>query len=88
LFRYKTENYSPTIEVGKIGMKAEKRPVLFLNDEFEIMVCYASAIEASEELQVPVTSIRRASLYNYLWPIRSGHVFIYKDIYESLNLDN
>ena len=88
LFKYKTANYPPTIEVGEIGMKAEKRPVLFLNDEFEIMATYPSAIEASAELQVPITSIRRAALYNYLWPIRTGHVFIYKDIYESLNLDN
>lgn len=88
LFKYKTDDDPPIIEVGKIEVKAEKRPVLFLNDEFEIMACYASAIEASEDLQVPVTSIRRASLYNYLWPIRTGHVFIYKDIYESLNLDN
>lgn len=89
LFRYKEGECVPNkIDPGVVKRQTEKRPVLFLNDEFEIMATYPSAIEASAELEVPITSIRRAALYNYLWPIRTGHVFIYKDIYESLNLDN
>lgn len=84
LFKYKTDNYPLKIEVGEIKVKAEKRPVLFLNEDFEVMAEYESAMEASVELEVPKTSINRAALNNWLWPIRTGHIFIYKDLYEAL----
>lgn len=87
IFKYKTDNYPPTIEVGGIKVKTEKRPVLFLNEDYEVMAEYPSALEASIELQVPKTSINRAAMYNWLQPLRTGHIFIYKDLYEQLNLN-
>lgn len=84
LFKYKTDNYPLKIEVGKIDVKNEKRPVLFLNEYFEVMAEYESALEASIELEVPKTTINRAAMYNWMWPIRTGHIFIYKDLYDGL----
>lgn len=85
-FKYKKDE-TPTVPIDNIGVKAEKRPVLFLSEYLEVMSEYPSAYEASQELKLPVTSIRRAALYNYTQPLRTGHIFIYKDIFEKLNLN-
>lgn len=82
VFRYKTPNYPLKIDVGEIKTKTAKRPVLYLNKNHEIIKEYASSLEASIDLKTPKTTINRAACYNQLRPIRTGHIFIYKDIFE------
>jgi len=79
---YKTDSYPMTIEVDEIKVKTEKRAVLYINGD--VIKEYESSKEASEELGVPKTTINRAAYYNNMKPIRSGHVFIYKDLYNKL----
>ena len=87
LVKYKTENYPLKIEVGKIKTKTVKRAVYCLNDNLEPIFEFASAQSASDFFGIPKTTINRAALYNDLNPIRSGHIFIYKDQYlEEYNL--
>ena len=81
IFRYKTENYPIKIEVGEIKYQTVRRPVLRINKDMKVIKEYPSAKEASEELRIPKTTINRAAQYNWLKPIRSGHIFIYKDLY-------
>lgn len=84
LFKHKTENYPLTIEVGTIGVKNVKRPVMTLTPEYDVVCEHPSAQEASEFWGVPKTTINRAAMYNWLVPIRTGHVFIYTDLYDQI----
>jgi group I intron endonuclease len=84
VFKYKTENYPLKIEVGKINQKAIKRPVLTLTEDYEIVCEHLSAQEASEFWKIPKGTINRAAMYNWLKPIRTGHVFIYTDLYAEI----
>jgi len=84
MFKYSIGSDPNRIDVGRIKIKTERRPVLFLNEEFDVMAEYESPFEASKELQVPITTIRRAALYNFTIPIKTGHIFIYKDLYEQI----
>jgi group I intron endonuclease len=84
LFKYKTDNYPLKIEVGEIKMQTVKRPVLTLNQDYEVVCEHPSSKEASEFWGVPKTTINRAAMYNWLVPIRSGHVFIYTDLYKQI----
>ena len=85
VFRYKEINYPLSIEVGEIKRKTVKRPVLTLTPEYEIVCEHPSAAEASEFWGIPKTTINRAAMYNWLVPIRSGHVFIYTDLYNKIS---
>jgi group I intron endonuclease len=77
LIKYKTDNYPLKIEVGVVNVKQEKKELLWVTNRKKVIRKYPSAKEASEELGIPVTTIRRAAAYNNGKPIRSGHVFIY-----------
>ena len=82
VFRYKTDDEIPKkIEVEKINKQSVKRPVLYLSKKLKIIKEYPSSQEASVSLGIPKTTINRASYYNNLKPIRSGHIFIYKDLF-------
>jgi hypothetical protein len=65
-------------------MQTVKRPVLTLNQDYEVVCEHPSSKEASEFWGVPKTTINRAAMYNWLVPIRSGHVFIYTDLYKQI----
>lgn len=84
LFKYKTDNYPIKIQIGEIKLKTQKRPVLILTPEYEIVCEHESAQEASEFWGIPKTTINRAAMYNWLKPIRTGHVFIYTDLYNKI----
>ncbi len=83
-FRDKTENYPIKIDVSGTKFKTVSRPILRLNKNMKVVKEYPSAKEASEELRIPKTTINRAAQYNFLKPIRSGHIFIYKDLYDTV----
>lgn len=85
IFKYKTPNYPEKIEVEEIKTKTSKRPVLYLNKRGVIIKEYPSSVEASFDLKIPKTTINRAANYNNGRPIRTGHIFIYKDLFEKLN---
>jgi len=59
--------------------------LLYLNKQGEIIKEYESSLDASIDLKVPLTTIRRAALYNKKRPIRTGHIFIYKDLFKQKN---
>lgn len=80
--KYKTDNYLLKIDNSNIKVKTEKRPVLYIKGKK--IIEYASALEASIKTGIPKTTINRSSLYNNLNPIRTGHIFIYKDLYEKM----
>lgn len=85
VFRYKTsEKYPIRIDVGEIKHKSVKRPILLLSENYETITEYPSAKEASDFWGIPKTTINRAAMYNYLVPIRAGHIFIYKDLLEEI----
>jgi group I intron endonuclease len=85
VFRYKTMDEYPTkIDVGEIKRQSIKRPVLLLSENYETITEYSSAKEASEFWGIPKGTINRAAMYNYLVPIRAGHIFIYKDLLEEI----
>lgn len=75
----KTENYPLKIETKGIAFANSKRKVLYLDSDLNIIKEYPSALEASEELKVPKTTINRAAQYNNLKPTRHGHIFYYSD---------
>lgn len=81
IFRFKEPNYPLQIEVGEIKKKGEKRIVLYIDGKGEIIKEYPSAMEASIELEIPKGTINRASLRAEIYPIRTGHIFVYKDLY-------
>jgi len=80
-FLYKDGTVLNKIEVGEIKLQQVKRPVYFFLGN--TVIEYESSERASKELNVPKTSINRAALYNNGKPLRSGHIFIYKDLYEA-----
>jgi hypothetical protein len=75
----KTENYPLKIETKGIAFANSKRKVLYLDSDLNIIKEYPSALEASEELKVPKTTINRAAQYNNLKPTRQGYIFYYSD---------
>ena len=81
IFRYKTEGYPKKIEVGALKSKTIKRPICLLSKDLKIMREFPSGQEASDFLGVPKGTINRAAKYNNLNPIRTGHIFCYKDDY-------
>ena len=85
MVRYKLgEDYLLKIPVLDIKVKSVKRAVLLFNNSWEVLKEYISAKEASEELGIPKTTINRAAMYNNGKPIKTGHIFIYKDLYEKM----
>lgn len=62
----------------------DKRPILLLTEMYEVICEYDSAKEASDFWKIPKTTINRAAMYNWLKPIRTGHIFIYKDLWEEI----
>jgi len=78
-FTDKTENYPLKIETKGLVFANSKRKVLYLDTDLNIIKEYPSALEASEELKVPKTTINRAAQYNNLKPTRQGHIFYYSD---------
>jgi group I intron endonuclease len=84
VFKYKLSNSYPINIKVNIKERTVKRPILFLTEKYEVVCEYPSAKEASEFWKIPKTTINRAAMYNWLIPIRGGHVFIYKDLYEEI----
>lgn len=84
VFRYKTENYPIKLDIGEVKAKTERRPVVLLTPDLEIAIEFPSALEASEFLDIPKTTINRAAQYNFCHPIRTGHIFLYRDDYDEL----
>lgn len=85
--REKTENYPLQIDVSNTKQQTVKRPVLTLNSDYEIICEHPSSKEASDFWGIPKTTINRAAMYNWLVPIRTGHVFIYTDLYKQIDED-
>ncbi len=82
IFRYKNENQMPTkIDVGLIYNKTVKRPILWLSENLEVINEFESAKEAAKFFSIPKTTINRAACYNNFNPIRTGHIFCYKENY-------
>lgn len=85
VFRFRdSDNFPKHIDVDIKRNNGIKRPVLTLTPEYEIICEHPSAAEASEFWGIPKTTINRAAMYNWLVPIRSGHVFIYRDLYDEI----
>lgn len=82
VFRFKEPNFPLQIEVGEIKKQGEKRAVLCIDNKGEIIKEYPSALEASIDLGIPKGTINRASLRAEIYPIRTGHIFVYKDLYK------
>lgn len=80
-FRYKDGSINNKIDVPKITKKTVQRPVYWLSENLEPICLFPSAQEASDFFGIPKTTINRAALYNNLNPIRTGHIFLYKDMY-------
>lgn len=79
-----TENHSLIIQVDNVTIKTMARPVLCFIGSY--MIEYPKAEIVANDLKIPTTTVRRAAQYNNARPIRTGHVFIYKDLYEKLKL--
>ena len=74
-----SENYPKQLDMEGIKIKKINRGVLLLNDTRHVIKEYESAKEASVDLKIPKTTIARAAQYNDYHPIRTGHIFKYKD---------
>jgi group I intron endonuclease len=85
IFRYWQEGFPIKINTGKINAKTVKRPVVWLTPEYEVAMEFTSAQAASDFIGIPKTTINRAAMYNYLMPIRTGHIFFYKDLWEEIS---
>lgn len=83
-FIFKSGCYPLKIDASEIKTKTVKRPVLTLTEDYDIICEHESAKEASDFWGIPKTTINRAAMYNWLKPIRSGHVFIYTDLYAEI----
>lgn len=86
IFRYFEPGYLLKIEVKEFNKASIKRPVLYLDKRHSIIKEYPSSLEASLDLKIPKTTINRAANYNKYKPIRSGHIFIYKDLHENFKI--
>lgn len=80
-FKLKTDNYPLKIETKGKVLQSVKRKVLYLDKDLNVIKEYPSGAEASEELKIPKTTINRAAQYNNLKPTRTGHIFIYADMW-------
>lgn len=80
-FRKVVENFQLTIDVTMVKNKTVKRPIYWLSEDLEVICEFPSAQEASDFFSIPKTTINRAAQYNDLNPIRTGHIFCYKDEY-------
>lgn len=79
-FKEKTDNYPLKIETKGLVLANTKRKIVYLDKDLNVIKEYPSALEASEDLKIPKTTINRAAQYNNLRPIRSGHIFTYADV--------
>lgn len=81
---YKTDNYPLKIKVGKVNYASIKKPILCLDENFEIIFEFESGKSASEFWNIPYGTIVDVSRNNYMMPMKSGHIFIYKDLYKEI----
>lgn len=82
--KYKTDNYLLKIPVGKVNFKSEKRPILFISPDFDVIQEFSSCKEASDFFGINYGTIKSAALRNFLKPLKSGHIFIYTDLYAEI----
>lgn len=80
-FFYKTGEYPLTIPINDINLKQESKSVVVFNKNMEFLGKYENAELASNEINVPITTIRRAAAYNNGRPIRKGFIFYYEEDY-------
>ncbi len=79
-FKIKNGDIQKQIDVRPVTIQCVKRPLYILSDDFEIIAEYPSAKEASDFWGIPRGSINRNAMeFRYL---RTGHNFMYKDIFE------
>lgn len=85
-FEYKTDNYPLTVPIDNIRVKEERKPMIYYHKSNPSVIerCDLPK-EASLKLNIPVTTIRRAALYNNGNPIRTGHIFFYEEDYYKQN---
>ena len=89
IFAYKTDSIIPlVIDVSHVKDKNEIKPILRLNNNGNIIKEYANAKKAALELYIPQTNIQRAAKNYNGRPIRTGHIFVYKDEYELNQVTN
>lgn len=79
-----SEFINQKIEVFNRSLKSNKKPVLTLNSDYEIIFEHESANETARFWGLKSSVVKKAAKNNWLVPIRSGHVFIYKDLYEGI----
>jgi group I intron endonuclease len=82
--KYKTDNYLLKIPIGEVKFKSEKRPVLFISPDFDVIQEFNSCKEASDFFGITYGTIKSAALRNFLKPLKSGHIFIYTDLYAEI----
>lgn len=82
IFKYYEENYPLVIDVSFFKFKMMSIPVYLVSTTKEIIKEYKSAVEASEDLGILPKNINRAAKDYNGKPLRSGHIFFYKDDYE------
>jgi group I intron endonuclease len=88
IFRYKDGEIKDKISnEGLKKNKCVKRPILLLSPFGTVIKEYPSSIEASEDTKVNYGTIKWIARVGNMKPLSSGHIFIYKDTYESLNLN-
>jgi len=88
IFRYKDGDIKDKISnAGLKKNKGIKRAVLLLSPFGTIIKEYPSSIEASQDTKVNYGTIKWIARVGNMKPLSSGHIFIYKDTYESLNLN-
>lgn len=82
VFRYKTYGYPLKISVGELKEQTMARPIICFIGSYVLE--YEKSETAAKDLGIPKTTISRVSNYNNCKPIRTGHIFIYKDLYEKI----
>lgn len=84
-FRYFTgENVSSVKPIVK-RKTFVKRPVVMIKDNLEVVAEYISAKEAAKKNNLSIGTVKWATRLQK--KLTSGHLFIYKDIYETQNLN-
>lgn len=88
IFRYKDECAGDKIDTAGLKKnKGIKRPILLLSPFGTIIKEYASIIDAAFENNLNYDAVKWKARQSAMKPMQSGHIFIYKDTYESLNLN-
>lgn len=84
MFKYWEENFPMKINIDKVNKPSEKKPIMVLNEFWEIIGEYPCSVEAGKAFAIKHHAAKRLAQEKGLKMLKNSYRFVYKEDYDSL----